>query len=405
MYTARPTKTKHHRKPFFVLLLIGAYISWAILRPLPMLVPANAAAPLQLKTAAGSLAWPGNQAAAGVVGSNALETNGEQKAVPIASTAKIITALVVLDKKPLKAGEPGPTLTLTQKDVDIYQRYVEQNGSVVPIELGEQITQHQALQALMIPSSNNIADSLAIWAYGSLEAYVVAANQFVKKHGLTATTVGGDASGLSANTKSTARDLVLAGKLAMKQPALAEIVSKESTTEIPLAGTALNTNTLLGTNGVVGIKTGSTDEAGGVFVGAAVATVNNKPVTIVTAVVGALDRFSALRSSIPLVQSAQANFKPVTVIKAGNVVGRYNLPWGGSIAAIATKDETLNIWNGDTVKATIKLDEIPSTSKSGQDVGRIESQKSAFTDAHSVPVKLKDSPSTPSVWWRLSHPF
>ena len=191
----------------------------------------------------------------------------------------------------------------------------------------------------------------------------------------------------------------------MAQSALAEIVSKESSNDIPLAGTAHNTNTLLGTNGVVGIKTGSTDEAGGVFVGAAVATVNNRPVTIVTAVVNAFDRFTALRSTIPLVQSAQANFKPVTVIKAGNVVGRYKLPWGGSIAAVATKDETFNIWNGDTVKATVKLDEIPATSRPGQDVGRIESQKTAFTDAHSVPVKLQDPPTTPSLWWRLTHPF
>lgn len=385
--------------------MVAMYFAWALLRPLPALVPDNALAPLQLKTPVGSLAWPGNQAAAGIVGSDILETNGVQTAMPIASTAKMITALVILERKPLPAGQPGPTITLTEKDVAIYEDYVARSGSVVPVEAGEKITLHQALQAIMIPSSNNISDSLAIWAFGSLDNYRVAAQAYVQKHGLKSTTIGSDASGLSPTTKSNARDLVLAGRLVMEQPVLAEIVGKATTSDIPLMGEIWNTNTLLGTNNIVGIKTGNTDEAGGVFVGAAKTMVNGKPVTIVTAVVGTPDRFTALNSTPPLVRSAEANFKPVTVIKAGNVIGRYKLPWGGTLAAVATKDETYNIWNGDTVKATVRLDEIPASSKPGDTVGRIESKETAFSSARSVPVKLQDAPSYPSVRWRLTHPF
>lgn len=385
--------------------MVAMYFAWALLRPLPALVPDNALAPLQLKTPVGSLAWPGNQAAAGIVGSDILETNGVQTAMPIASTAKMITALVILERKPLSAGQPGPTITLTEKDVAIYEDYVARSGSVVPVEAGEKITLHQALQAMMIPSSNNISDSLAIWAFGSLDNYRVAAQAYVQKHGLKSTTIGSDASGLSPTTKSNARDLVLAGKLVMEQPVLAEIVGKATTTDIPLVGEIWNTNTLLGTNNIVGIKTGNTDEAGGVFVGAAKTMVNSKPVTIVTAVVGTPDRFTALNSTPPLVRSAEANFKPVTVIKAGNVIGRYKLPWGGTLAAVATKDETYKIWNGDTVKALVKLDHIPVSAKSGDTVGKIESKETAFSSARSVPVKLQDAPSQPAAWWRLTHPF
>ena len=372
---------------------------------MPAIQPDSAVTPLELKTAASSLTWPGFQAAVGPVGSARIETNGDQKPVPVASTAKIITALTILQKKPLKPGESGPTITLGPRDVEIYRNYVSLDGSVVPIADGEEISQLQALQALMIPSANNIADSLAVWAFGSLEAYSVAANQFVKSHGMRDTRIGVDASGLSPTTTSTARDLVIAGKLAMQNPVLASVVATESTTNIPLAGTVLNTNTLLGTNNIVGIKTGSTDEAGGVFVGAARTTVEGQSVTLVSAVVGAPDRFTALGTTTPLTASATTNFKPVTVITAGTAVGRYSLPWGGSVSATATKNETHTVWGGDAVKATVKLESIRVGDKAGQPVGHIEATKTTFKDTTKETVILKQAPRPPSLKWRLTHPF
>ena len=124
-------------------------------------------------------------------------------------------------------------MTITQADVDIYNRYVAQDGSVVPVTVGEKITLYQMLQALMLPSANNIADSMAIWAYGSLQNYSLAANKYVAAHGMNITHIGSDASGLAPDTVGTAHDLVLLGKLAMEHPVLSAIVGQQTATGIP----------------------------------------------------------------------------------------------------------------------------------------------------------------------------
>ena len=95
----------------------------------------------------------------------------------------------------------------------------------------------------------------------------------------------------------------------MQNPVLAQIVSQPTASNIPVVNTVKNVNFLLGSNGIVGIKTGNTDQVGGVFISASRITVNTKPVVIVTAFTNAPSLFEALQDSVPLVQSAQANSK------------------------------------------------------------------------------------------------
>ena len=71
-----------------------------------------------------------------------------------------------------------------------------------------------------------------------------------------------DASGLDSSTTSTAADQVRLGMAAMQVPALAAIVDMP-TAVVPVAGTIRKTNTLLGQDGIAGLKTGSTQAAGG----------------------------------------------------------------------------------------------------------------------------------------------
>ena len=71
-----------------------------------------------------------------------------------------------------------------------------------------------------------------------------------------------DPSGLDPSTTSTAADQVRLGLAAMRVPALAAITA-EATAVVPVAGVVRNTNTLLGQDGIVGLKTGSTQAAGG----------------------------------------------------------------------------------------------------------------------------------------------
>src|SRR5205807_949217 len=76
-------------------------------------------------------------------------------------------------------------------------------------------------------------------------------------------TVVADASGFSPDTVSTPSELVAIGIAALKNPVIAEIVA-QSQAQIPgiPGGIIKNTNLLFGIDGVIGIKTGTTDEAG-----------------------------------------------------------------------------------------------------------------------------------------------
>jgi D-alanyl-D-alanine carboxypeptidase (penicillin-binding protein 5/6) len=398
MYEYRP-----HRKrkwPYLVLLLLalGGYGYWAITKPLPKLAPLTGQKEIIISPAGSRLAWPKTQAAVGVLGSDVLETHGAQTPIATASTAKMVTCLVILREKPIVAGQKGPVVTLTQKDVDIYNQYYLKDGSLAPVKAGEKISEYQMLQAILLPSSNNMADSLAIWAYGSLKNYEAAANQFLAAHGLDQTHVGSDASGLSPTTKSSARDLVKIGELLMQNPVLAEIVNQKQATNFPVAKTIHNVNFLLGTANIVGIKTGNNDQVGGVFVSASKVKIGNETKTIVTAVTGSKTLYQALKESVPLIKSAQSNFSQISIVKAGQMVGSYQIPWGGKVSAVATQDLSAVAWKGSTTKATIHLDNVGFSSGRAGSIMLSGSNKA-------VSIELASRPAEPTIWWRLTHPL
>ena len=104
--TAKPSRKFGWKLTATFLLIVAGYAAWSLLRPIPMLHPSQASAHLSLATPAESIAWPATGQAAIALGTGAvLAVNGQQTAVPIASTAKVITALSVLQQKPLKLGE------------------------------------------------------------------------------------------------------------------------------------------------------------------------------------------------------------------------------------------------------------------------------------------------------------
>jgi D-alanyl-D-alanine carboxypeptidase (penicillin-binding protein 5/6) len=94
-----------------------------------------------------------------------------------------------------------------------------------------------------------------------------------------------DPSGYDDATVSTAADQVRLLDRAMRLPVFASIVSTPSAT-LPVAGTVHNTNTLLGHDGFVGVKTGSTAAAGGCFAFRAIRWIDGKGTTITGVVLG-----------------------------------------------------------------------------------------------------------------------
>jgi D-alanyl-D-alanine carboxypeptidase (penicillin-binding protein 5/6) len=323
--------------------------------------------------------------------------------VPIASAAKVITALVILDKHPLAAGESGPRITMTASDVAIYNAYVAKNGSVTPVSVGQKLTERQMIQAVMLPSANNIADSLVIWSFGSIKNYLEHANKFLDQKGLADTTVGVDASGYSPASTSTARDLVKLGALAMQNPALAEI-SAQKTAVIPGVGTVRNYNSLLGANGIVGIKTGNHDQNKGVFIGAATRTVNGKDVTLISALSGASSLSAVLRDSRSLLVAVQNTFADTTVVQKDAVLGTYRQANGQVLQAVATREVSTTVLRGMVVKADVKLKDISYNTRAGQVIGTIIIPANDFTAEQRADVVLRQAPTKPDIWYRLTHP-
>lgn len=388
-----------------VTLIAGAYIYYALTLPLPMLQPSERSLQLQATTGVSKLSWPDTgQSAVAVSGTQILETHGKQVAEPTASVAKVITALVALQQKPLAPDESGPSITLSDADVTLYNNYVAVGGSVVPVIAGEVMTQRQALEAMMLPSANNIADSFAIWAFGSLTNYRAAATQYINSLGLKDTHIGTDASGFSPTTTSSAHDLAIIGEKAMQQPVLRQIVNQPNATDIPQTTMVKNVNFLLGMRNIIGIKTGNTDQAGGVYLSASTVQVNDHPATIITAYVGAPTLFQALQSSLPLITSAQTNFNSTSpLLAAHDVVAEYQQPWGGSLPATADTKLTTTAWKGSTVTATASLQPIRANSQAGQVVGIAASPKTAFSNSSSTKIILQKTATRPSIWWRLLH--
>jgi D-alanyl-D-alanine carboxypeptidase (penicillin-binding protein 5/6) len=154
----------------------------------------------------------------------------------------------------------------------------------VSIAAGEQLTERQALQALLLPSANNIAAVLARWDAGSVDRFVARMNATARSLGMTHTRYT-DPSGYDDATVSTAADQVRIVDRAMRLPVFASIVATPSAT-LPVAGTVHNTNTLLGHDGFVGVKTGSTAAAGGCFAFRAIRWIDGKRTTITGVVLG-----------------------------------------------------------------------------------------------------------------------
>ncbi|HVX46922.1 MAG TPA: hypothetical protein VHC49_23725 [Mycobacteriales bacterium] len=206
------------------------------------------------------------QTAVGYAGGR-LSVYGQQRAVPIGSLAKVMTAYVVLRDHPLFVGGNGPTLTVDEAAEQDYRSRRPSGQSLLKVQAGDRLTERQAIEALMVPSANNIADLVAIWDAGSIGAFVAEMNATARGMGLAHTHYA-DPSGYSPGTVSTALDQTRLAEWAVKIPELAAAASLRSA-DFPRASNVRNYNALLGTDGVFGLKTGTTDQAGGNVVFAA----------------------------------------------------------------------------------------------------------------------------------------
>lgn len=395
--------TKRTNSRFLILavlvILVVAYIIVVIfILPMPNLTATINEIPAPPMV---SFSWPSyGESAVGAVGLGVIGTNGEQKTHAIASIAKTVLALAVLKEKPLNVGEQGPNITITDKDVEYYKVALSQNGSVVPVAVGENLSEYQILQALLIPSGDNIADTLAVWAFGSIENYLNYANKMVADMELKQTHLA-DASGLSPESVSSAQDLVMLGVVIIQNPVLAEIVN-QAQVELPVLGKANNYNTLLGQNNIIGIKTGNTDEAGGCLLFSAKKNIEGKDTIIVGAILGATNRYQVLIDTDAFLKNNTGNFKFANVVNTGQVVGSINTPWGKKIEVVAKDNLSILLTSNQKITISANTDTVTNPLGEGTQVGTISAEY-GFTKI-STPLVLKEKISTPPIWWKLIHP-
>ena len=341
-----------------ILTIIAGYVCYCLVRPLQI-----GAAKIQLpELTSGELSATNlglRRAAIGYINpeDNAIQCralgDGETYTTPIAtaSLAKMITVQVVLDKYPLKAGESGPTITMTNDDENRYWWAVNNGGSNARVVAGEQITERQLLEGILLVSANNMADSLAIWAFGSIDGYHQAARQWLNKNNLANTIVGGDASGFSSETKSTPTDLCKIMLLATKQPALVEILSANTAT-LPTGEVLQSTNRLLGQNGIFAGKTGYTDEAGRGLMVASHQQIGN--VQLTTAAVSlSNDSYDAAFGTTNQLVLALVNDLQVYSISKGEPIGKISSLWGSQTDLSVNHTVVIPYWSDQP--PTIKL--------------------------------------------------
>ncbi|MER7934021.1 MULTISPECIES: serine hydrolase [unclassified Streptomyces] len=405
-----PVRTAVRRVKIWTPLAIVLLIIFAVVqafRPLPQ--PTLSLTAKDSYTFDGSKAdipWPADgQAALDVQGIGSFGSSGDQKSVPIASVAKVMTAYIILRDHPLKSGAAGPKIKIDQAAEDQSNAGQE---STVDVTAGDSITQREALEGILIASANNVARLLARWDAGSEKAFVAKMNTTAKKLGMTNTTYT-DPSGLTDSTVSTAVDQVKLAKAAMaSEPTFREVAAMMSYDDYKGTNHG-NWNQLVGHNDVVGIKTGTTTSALGNLVFAAKKDVNGETRTIIGAVLrqpasAASDNSiltAALNGGDKLIRAAQGALKSATIYKKGAVVGYVDDGLGGRTPVVATEDVTAVGWSGLKVKLTFQADDVPHTAKAGTKVGALTVGDGSGS-AVQVPVALQKDLAEPGFTSKLT---
>ena len=381
------------------ILLAAIYAVTTLVAPLPAAaVTLDPGSTLTQSPAA--LVLPGfGESAIAADGFGTLATDGPQDQVPIASITKTITALVILDAKPLSdATDPGPTLTFTQADVEILQQTQAEYGSFGELPATMQLSEKDALTMMLMASANNYAQSLAIWAYGSVDAYLAAANAWLAAQGLTGTVVD-DTSGISSGSRSTPADLLRIGSLVMANASLAQIVGTPSI-DIPGVGPVTSTNGLLGESGVNGIKTGTTVDAGATLLYSAVLPVGSQTVHVIGVLLGAETHEQLDAAVLALLSSVQASFHEVILSTADEYIGDALTVWGASSRVAATESVSRIVFSDTPITVTPVLTSITSGA-AGTPVGSFDI--TIGEEKVTIPLALSSALDDPGAGWRLTH--
>lgn len=225
----------------------------------------------------------------------------EHERLPMASTTKIMTAIILVEN-----------VSDLSKEIEVVKEAAMVGGSSLELKTGDKITYEGLLYGLLLCSGNDAAAQIAISMAGSIEEFADLMNakayslglkdtHFITPHGLD-----------EEGHYTTAYELAVIADYALNMQKIAEVVSTKNYTVAvngyPRALT--NTNELLGyLEGVNGVKTGFTHNAGRCLVTSAIRDNFN----IITVVLGADTKKIRTRDSINLIEYVYKNYKLINL--------------------------------------------------------------------------------------------
>lgn len=225
----------------------------------------------------------------------------EHERLPMASTTKIMTAIILVEN-----------VSDLSKEIEVVKEAAMVGGSSLELKTGDKITYEGLLYGLLLCSGNDAAAQIAISMAGSIEEFADLMNakayslglkdtHFITPHGLD-----------EEGHYTTAYELAVIADYALNMQKIAEVVSTKNYT-IAVNGyprALTNTNELLGyLEGVNGVKTGFTHNAGRCLVTSAIRDNFN----IITVVLGADTKKIRTRDSINLIEYVYKNYKLINL--------------------------------------------------------------------------------------------
>lgn len=288
-----------------------------------------------------------------------LARNAAGRRLPIASATKLMTAYVALRRL-----RPSRTVVAPRYDALTAE-------SLLGLRAGERMTVRDLLYALMLPSANDAAVTLARASDRSIPAFVARMNRTARALGLDDTSYANPIGLDDPASYSSAADLTALARRLLREPLIAKIadtpIALLRSGDRPRRIETRNT-LLLSDPSVNGLKTGHTRGAGYVLVGSA----RRGGTTLISAVLGAASESARDAETSRLLDYGFGLYRPGVAIGEGEVLASPEVRFGDErLDLVAAKDLEVTVRRGEQIETVIDAPgEVEGPIDPGERVGR-----------------------------------
>ncbi len=291
-----------------------------------------------------------------------LAGSAPNRELPIASTTKLMTSYLALKHLKPKQKLKAPTYHAISAD-----------ESLLGLHPGEKMTVKDLLYAMLLPSANDAAETIALGVSGSEKRFVALMNRTAPSLGLDHTHYA-NAIGLDQGGNfSSARDLVTLADRLLENPLFSRIVATPSATlrsgDTPRKVTTRNTLLLERPDLIAGVKTGHTLGAGYVLVAAA----RRNGATLLSAVLGTSSEASRDAESLRLLDYGFSQYRSRRPVTRGEELANPELDYRSDhLALVAKREVPVSIRRGQRVRVRVVApDEVSGAVDKGETLGRV----------------------------------